>query len=393
MKTYFKYIIHLVLFLVSIIALTSLKPLSKSTPDTAEEILQKMVDKLKSARSIQYDYQRFYSTGEQQNILKASSYLDFSSPDTVIHFRYQHSNKELMSVFNGSEYFFLDKKAKTMRIKGQPVYSDHSSLSYFYDSPVSIRYGLPPVIADKSIAKKITDTTIGNTSFYVVHFQLFKKIIGYLGGYDSISENRTFFYAITIDRNNFMPVHIARRNNVDQHHSVTSFTNFALNGPVPHEESWYYSTYETIYTKLKPEIINTIQAGTIAPDWELPLFETDKKIRLKQYNGKLVMLEFWIRNCQPCIKSVPQLNQLQEKFANTDFRLLSINNSDPKEVIRSFKEKYGVKYPILYEGAPISKMYGIDGYPAVVLIGKDGKVIFAGHAEESILEEMIRRNL
>lgn len=89
------------------------------------------------------------------------------------------------------------------------------------------------------------------------------------------------------------------------------------------------------------------------------------------------MLDFWIKNCGPCIQSVPHLNNLQSKFKNKEFSLVSINSYDSKEDVIWFCDKFKVNYPVLLNGKSVAEEYGVSGFPSIILIDKKGKIFYS----------------
>jgi thioredoxin-related protein len=76
-----------------------------------------------------------------------------------------------------------------------------------------------------------------------------------------------------------------------------------------------------------------------------------------------------------------------------DFRLLTVNAADSAKLIQLFVKKTKAKFPILARGEEVAKKYGVTGYPTVVLLGKDGRVLYSGSFEQAIIEGLIDRNL
>ena len=172
----------------------------------------------------------------------------------------------------------------------------------------------------------------------------------------------------------------------------TSFSNIKTNeSNLPDELSWYYSTYTTEYKPaVQKELPQLVSVGSKAPEWILPLYNKKENIDFNNFKGKIVLLDFWIKNCGPCIKSIPDLNDLQEKFKNSNFEILGINSYDTKEDINWFCNKHKPNYKILMQGKAVAEKYGVSGFPTVVLIDKEGKILFAGVGlEKSEIEKLI----
>jgi thiol-disulfide isomerase/thioredoxin len=121
----------------------------------------------------------------------------------------------------------------------------------------------------------------------------------------------------------------------------TSFTSIDTNATSPTELSWYYSSYTKEYKPVKKNTAGVLLSnGTLAPDWKLETYNNNKTISLSNLKGQIILLDFWIKNCGPCIQSVPYLNELQNKFKDKNFKLISVNSYDSKEDISWFCNKH-----------------------------------------------------
>lgn len=113
----------------------------------------------------------------------------------------------------------------------------------------------------------------------------------------------------------------------------------------------------------------------------------DKDVTVAQYKGKVVLVNFWATWCEPCKIEVPELIQLQEKYAPKGFTILGVAMDDEgKSVVTPFVQtkRYDIgggrqspmNYPILLGNDDIaSKFGGLLGYPTTVLFDKNGKEI------------------
>jgi thiol-disulfide isomerase/thioredoxin len=368
------------------------------TESIANRILKKTSDKLNRLDNIRYNHKRElnYSSENYHNETNWTVYFDFKSTDTIINARYLIEDETLKQVFNGTEKFELNKTSKTIAINEQPDQKAFSGSSAFYNSLYTLKNVLPLLIADNTIAKHVSDTTLNNTPCYLVTLNLNKRRIKNLGkGFDAMTTKSNFIYKIIIDKKDELPREVLQVNDVNNDFIKTSFTNIQSDNYVPSELSWYYSTYTDEYkpakSKDQPQLI---QVGSYAPAWLLPLHNKDENVALANLKGKVVLLDFWIKNCGPCIKSIPELNALKERFKNKKFEIFGINSYDAKEEINSFCNKHKPTYTILMQGKPVAEKYGVDGFPTVVLIDKEGKVIFAGTGlEKAQIEKMIEAAL
>ena len=366
---------------------------------TADSILQKMSFKLSSLKNIRYDLKRElnYSSENYHNEMNWTIYFDFQSTDTIIGFKYQIEDETLKKVFifNGTEEFELNKKAKTIKIDNQPNQKLLSNNSAFYNSIITLKNVLPIIIADKTIIKIPGDTIINNISYNIITLYLNKRRIQFLGkDFEAMTTKSNLIYKIIIDKKDDLPFEVLQVNDIDSDFIKTSFTNINTTNPLPSESSWFYSTYTDEYKQAIPkELPKLVSVGSSAPEWILPRYNKEENIALSDFKGKVVLLDFWIKNCGHCIESIPDLNALQEKFKNNNFEILGINSYDSKEDIGWFCNKHKPNYKILMQGKAIAEKYGVSGFPMVFLIDKKGNIVFSGGIEKSEMERLIEKIL
>lgn len=119
-------------------------------------------------------------------------------------------------------------------------------------------------------------------------------------------------------------------------------------------------------------------------------------IDFKDYKGKkLVLVDVFATWCPPCIKGIPDMNTLQEKYKD-DFQIISVLFQDEKtpEEIQAFVKKHGITYPITVgeENVKFVKDLGeVARVPEYYLYSKDGTYIkkFVGETEKGIFERYI----
>lgn len=360
---------------------------------SADEILQKTAAKLSSLKTIKYKYHQEYNYKSEAYFAesRAESFLDFVPVESANGLKFQFDNPNVFIAYNGSEIFTLKKKDKTIEVESKPKTENLNSKSYLQFSPLMWRNALPKIIADKAIVKAIRDAGMNN---YVIEFALDKAFID-SGNGDILpmTTDRKSIYRLTVDNKSFLPIEAYRGNNVNEDFNKATFSEIVENPTPPLENSWYYSTYLNEYKYAKPPENKLIKSGEVAHDISLPLFGTDKTVFLNDYKGKVILLDFWIFHCGGCQASVPKLNALQKKYKDKNFQLLTVNIADSEKQIQLFIEKTKAEFPILHQGEVIAKQYGVWFYPTVILIGKDGKIIYSGEFDNVKIEELIGQNL
>ena len=114
-----------------------------------------------------------------------------------------------------------------------------------------------------------------------------------------------------------------------------------------------------------------VEIGDTAPEFELA-----GGVRLANYRGKLVLLNFWATWCPPCVAEVPSLNNLYERFQEDGLVVLGVSVDEEEEVYDLFLERHGVRFPTVRDPArTVSVRYGTMKYPETYLIDRQGVVI------------------
>ncbi len=106
-------------------------------------------------------------------------------------------------------------------------------------------------------------------------------------------------------------------------------------------------------------------------------FLDDKKnqINLRDYNGKLILLNFWATWCAPCKKEMPSLDKLQVREELDNLEIFTVNvGQDNLEKSLKFFEDLKIKNLKIYFDSPstLAKKLGLRGIPTSILINKDG---------------------
>jgi peroxiredoxin len=119
--------------------------------------------------------------------------------------------------------------------------------------------------------------------------------------------------------------------------------------------------------------------GVPAPDFELSSLD-GRKVKLSEYRGKAVLLNFWATWCSPCKVEMPWFVDLQKKYGSDGLVILGIAMDDsdaPK--IAQFASEMGVNYPVLLGTDKVSEQYGnVDYLPTSFYINRQGKIVGKG---------------
>ncbi len=116
--------------------------------------------------------------------------------------------------------------------------------------------------------------------------------------------------------------------------------------------------------------------GQIAPDFELQSLD-GKNVKLSDFRGKAVLLNFWATWCGPCKIEMPWFVELQKEYGPQGFQIVGVAMDDAStEDIAKFARQMGVNYPILLGKEAVGESYGGVGVlPTTFFIDRDGKFV------------------
>ncbi|MCR8668942.1 TlpA family protein disulfide reductase [Aestuariibaculum sp. M13] len=120
--------------------------------------------------------------------------------------------------------------------------------------------------------------------------------------------------------------------------------------------------------------------GDIAPNFTLTDIDGNK-ISLSDFRGKLVYIDLWATWCGPCLKEMPDLKKLKEKYKDSNIVFIGISLDDDIETWKKMLEKEGDNFLTGIQLATgqyetqLNKDYGVNGIPHFILIDRDGTLI------------------
>lgn len=119
--------------------------------------------------------------------------------------------------------------------------------------------------------------------------------------------------------------------------------------------------------------------GQSAPDFALKS-STGENLRLSEYRGDVVMINFWATWCGPCRQEMPLLDELYTRYERVGFNLLGVNIDDDSRRAMQMIEDLGVNFPVLFDARKeVSKLYEVDAMPVTVLVDREGNVRYVHH--------------
>lgn len=134
-------------------------------------------------------------------------------------------------------------------------------------------------------------------------------------------------------------------------------------------------------------------AGKAAPDWQLSDVN-GKPLKLADFKGKVVVLDFWATWCPPCRAEIPGLVALQKKYADQGLSVIgvSVDEQGPK-VVKPFIERFAINYPVVMGNEKVLTDYGgITAIPTTFVIDRQGNVVAThqGYTDQATFESEVR---
>jgi cytochrome c biogenesis protein CcmG, thiol:disulfide interchange protein DsbE len=128
-------------------------------------------------------------------------------------------------------------------------------------------------------------------------------------------------------------------------------------------------------TAAHSQAASTVEEGSLAPEFALKTLD-GKPVRLSDYRGKLVLVNFWATWCAPCERETPILVHLSNTYRDQGLVVLGIDQDDDTDAARKFAAGQAIPYPILVGDDETAHAYiGLQGLPVTVLVDRDGKVL------------------
>lgn len=121
-------------------------------------------------------------------------------------------------------------------------------------------------------------------------------------------------------------------------------------------------------------------------------------VSLKDYRGKVVLVNFWAHWCPPCVKEIPDLVKLRQNYKNNGFEILGVVvpfRADQNQV-RNMVNKFGIDYPVLWGTNEAVAQFGdIPAIPRTFILNAEGQIVedLEGMGNYRMFESLVKKHL
>jgi peroxiredoxin len=135
-----------------------------------------------------------------------------------------------------------------------------------------------------------------------------------------------------------------------------------------------------------------IAEGQLAPDFELQDLQ-GRTIRLSDYRGQVVLVNFWATWCGYCRTEFPEIQRAYERNQEAGLIVLAVNVQDRRESVEAYAQELGLTFPVLLDPlGRTSGSYRARGLPTSYFIDPEGLIVRkqVGPVDEAMIEGVLR---
>jgi len=121
--------------------------------------------------------------------------------------------------------------------------------------------------------------------------------------------------------------------------------------------------------------------------------EYNVPVKMTDYKGKVVILNFWATWCDPCKSEIPSFVELYAKYKDKGLVIVGVSVDDSPEQLQAFMKEFHMNYPVLQMKPEVEDFWGpFYGYPTTFFVARDGSICTKrlGPATKEVFEQEIK---
>jgi thiol-disulfide isomerase/thioredoxin len=133
----------------------------------------------------------------------------------------------------------------------------------------------------------------------------------------------------------------------------------------------------TLALSLAAGAARAVNEGEKAPDFALPSLDGGPQVKLSDFRGKVVLVDFWATWCAPCIQSIPEMQALARKMGGQPFAIVGVNTDGDDLRLRAFLARHPNEWMQVRDrgGKLARETYGVRGYPTYLVLDREGRIV------------------
>ncbi len=119
-----------------------------------------------------------------------------------------------------------------------------------------------------------------------------------------------------------------------------------------------------------------VARGQVFPEFSGTDLRSGKPLKLADFRGQVVLIDFWATWCGPCRGEVPSIKAAYDKYHDRGFEIIGISLDRNEKELKSYIEKNGMTWRQIFEGGKqLADRFEVRGIPKMYVLGRDGRVV------------------